>query len=68
MRGFDIVINEEKLGNKKIFIARCLNINVSSQGRSYEEAMKNIEEAIELNLKTYPELKKQTSERKIIDI
>jgi len=53
MKGFDIVINEEELNGKPIFIARCLNLDVSSQGRSYEDAEKNIKEAIRLYIKTY---------------
>jgi len=55
MKGFDIIINEEELNGKPIFIARCLNLDVSSQGKSYEEAEKNIKEAVHLYLKTYPE-------------
>ena len=55
MKGFNIVINEEELNGKSIFIARCLNLDVSSQGRSYEEAEKNIKEAIHLYIKTYPD-------------
>lgn len=55
MKGFDIVIHEEELKGKSIFIARCLNLDVSSQGKSYEEAEKNIKEAIHLYIKTYPD-------------
>ncbi len=64
--GFNIIINEEILDNKKMFIARCLDIDVSSQGKSYEEALKNIEEAIELNLKTYPDLKKEIPKEELM--
>ncbi len=30
------------------FVAHCLNTGVASQGDTYEEAMKNIKEAVEL--------------------
>jgi predicted RNase H-like HicB family nuclease len=55
MKGFDIVINVEKVKNKKIYVAHCLNLGVVSQGSSYEEAGKNIREAIELYLEECPE-------------
>lgn len=32
------------------FVAHCLNTGVASQGDSYEEAVKNIKEAVELYL------------------
>jgi predicted RNase H-like HicB family nuclease len=32
------------------FVAHCLNTGVASQGDSYEEAMENIKEAVELYL------------------
>jgi predicted RNase H-like HicB family nuclease len=34
----------------KFFVAQCLNIEVSSFGESKEEALKNLNEAIELYL------------------
>ena len=55
MIDFDIVINEEKNNEKPIFIARCLNLDVSSQGKNYEEAERNIREAIHLYINTYPD-------------
>ena len=30
------------------FVARCLNVEVSSFGNTYEEAMQNLQEAVEL--------------------
>ena len=56
MKGFDIIISEEELNGKPIFIARCLNLDVSSQGTSYEEAEDNIKEAIHLYINTYPDV------------
>ena len=34
----------------KYFVAQCLNVDVSSFGKTYEEALKNLEEALELYL------------------
>jgi len=64
--GFNIIISEEMIGNKKIFIARCIDIDVSSQGSSIVEAEENLKEAIELNLKTYPELKKEIPTKELM--
>ncbi len=52
---FDIVINEEKLNKKKIFVVHCLTLGITSQGKSVEEAMKNIKDAIKLYLEENPE-------------
>lgn len=38
----------------KYFIAQCLNVDVSSFGKSHEEALKNLEEAVELYLEDAP--------------
>ena len=34
----------------KYYVARCLNVEVSSFGKTYEEAVKNLNEALELYL------------------
>lgn len=34
----------------KYFVAQCLNLDVSSFGKTYEEALKNLNEAVELRL------------------
>ena len=47
-RAFDIAVNEEMVNKKKMFVAHCLNLGIASQGRTVEEAMKNIEDAINL--------------------
>jgi len=54
-KAFDIVINEEHLNNKKIFVAHCLNLGIASQGKTVEEAMKNIKDAIKLYLEENPQ-------------
>ncbi len=38
----------------KYFVAQCLNIDVSSFGKTYEAALKNLEEALELYLEDAP--------------
>ncbi len=50
---FDIAVNEEIVNHKKVFVAHCLNLGIVSQGYSYENAIKNIEDAIRLYLKEY---------------
>ena len=66
MKGFDIVINVEKVKGKKIYVAHCLNLGVVSQGYSYEEAEKNIKEAIELYLETYPDALDEIPKKEIM--
>lgn len=38
----------------KYFVAQCLNVDVSSFGKTHEEALKNLEEALELYLEDAP--------------
>jgi predicted RNase H-like HicB family nuclease len=38
----------------KYFVAQCLNVDVSSFGKTYEEAVKNIKEAVELYMEDAP--------------
>ena len=52
---FDIVVNEERINKKKIFVVHCLNLGVTSQGKTVEEAMENIKDAIKLYLEENPE-------------
>lgn len=54
-KAFDIVVNEEYVNKKKIFVAHCLNLGIASQGKSVEEAMSNIKDAIKLYLEENPE-------------
>lgn len=49
-----IVINKEG----KWYVARSLELGVVSQGKSIEEAEKNIKEAVELYLEDQPSKKK----------
>ena len=51
---FDIVINEERINKKKIFVVHCLNLGITSQGKTVEDAMSNIKDAIKLYLEENP--------------
>ena len=51
---FDIVINEERINKKKIFVVHCLNLGITSQGKTVEDAMNNIKDAIKLYLEENP--------------
>ena len=53
-KAFDIVVNEECMKKKKIFVAHCLNLGIGSQGKTVEEAMENIKDAIKLYLEENP--------------
>lgn len=39
----------------KYFVAQCLNVDVSSFGKTHEEALKNLQEALELYLEDVSE-------------
>ncbi len=54
-KGYDIVVNEEFVNKKRVFVVHCLNLGIASQGNTYEEAIKNIEDAIKLYLEECPE-------------
>lgn len=58
----DIVINKEKLSKgEPIFVAHCINLGITSQGSTTEEAIQNIKEAIELYLEEEPEKENELS-------
>lgn len=38
----------------KHFVSQCLNVDVSSFGKTYEEAVKNLKEAVNLYLEDAP--------------
>lgn len=61
-KAFDIVINEEYLDKKKIFVIHCLNLGITSQGKTVEEAVKNIKDAIKLYLEENPDDIPQTED------
>ncbi len=47
---FTAIINKEK----KWYVAHCLELGVVSQGKTIEEAQKNLKEAVELYLEDNP--------------
>ena len=52
----DIVITREKLSTRKrIYVAHCTSLGITSQGKDITEAKKNLQEAIELYLEEQPE-------------
>lgn len=58
----DVVINNERLSNgENIFVANCTSLGIASQGKTIDEAMKNIREAIELYLEEQPGLYEELS-------
>lgn len=61
-KSFDIVVNEEYLNKNKIFVAHCLNLGIASQGKTVEEAMANIKDAIKLYLEENPEEMPETED------
>jgi len=50
---FTIVIEKDE----KFHIAKCLELGITSQGRTYGTALDNIKEALELYLKENPKAK-----------
>lgn len=56
---FTTIINQEG----KWFVARCLELSVVSQGKTVEEAQKNLREAVELYLEGRPKTKKYLSKK-----
>lgn len=56
---FTTIITKED----KWYVAHCLELGVTSQGKTIESAQKNIKEAVELYLEDEPEAKKYFSEK-----
>jgi predicted RNase H-like HicB family nuclease len=52
-RKFTIIITKEK----KWYVARCIELGVVSQGKTVEEAQKNLREAVGLYLEDNPKIK-----------
>lgn len=53
-KAFDVVVTQEYVNKKKYFVVNCLNLNLTSQGKSVEEALKNIKDAVRLYLEENP--------------
>jgi len=56
---FTTIINQEG----KWFVARCVELGVVSQGKTIEEAQKNLKEAVELYLEDRPKGKRYLSKK-----
>jgi len=56
-RKFTTIITKES----KWYVARCVELGVVSQGKTIEEAQKNLKEAVELYLENQPKAKKYFS-------
>ncbi len=54
---FTVTINKEG----KWYVARCLELGVVSQGKTIEEAQKNLKEAVELYIEDQPRSKRYFS-------
>ena len=52
---FTILINKED----EWYVAKCVELGVASQGKTIEDAQKNIKEAVELYLEDLPETKRK---------
>jgi len=50
----------------KWYVARCLELGVVSQGRTIEEAQKNLKEAVELYLEDQPRSKRYFSKKALL--
>lgn len=48
---YSIIIEKEE----KWYVSHCVELGIASQGNSIEEAKKNIREAIELYIESFPE-------------
>ena len=62
-RRFHVYIEKDE--QTSIFAARCLEMSVFSQGRTEEEALKNIREAINLHLET---LEDELKGKKLVEV
>lgn len=56
---FTTIITQEE----KWFVARCVELGVVSQGKTIEEAQKNLKEAVELYLEDQPKSKRFLSKK-----
>ena len=54
-KALDLVINEEYMNKKKVFVAHCLHLGIASQGKTVEVAMENTKDAIKLYSEENPE-------------
>lgn len=58
----DVVVTQEKIGNKTFFVAQGIQIEVASQGLSLEEALENIKDAADIVIESSKEAKEKIEE------
>lgn len=56
--GFNIIIENEKVKNKIVYIASSPDINVFAEGKSIDEAKSKFIKAVKFHLKNFPEDRK----------
>ena len=52
---FSAVLHEEELEGKKVFVADCVELDVSDFGASVDESLSNLKQGISLLLEEAPE-------------
>lgn len=52
----------------KFYVAQCLNVDISSFGKTKKEALKNLEEALELYFEDVPVSKAEKIERSSVSV
>ena len=55
--GLNIIVREEQMGNKKVFIINNEELGVADFGDTLDEAIENFKKSVNLYLETYPEKK-----------
>ena len=62
----DVIISEENYKGKTFFVARGIELDVASQGRTIDEALSNLKEAVKLALENEPVIKQELIEQEEI--
>jgi len=60
----NIVVREERVGKKKVFIVSNEELGIADFGDTLEEAIKNFKISMKMYLETYPEKKQLLKEEK----
>ena len=59
----DVIISEEKYKGEIFFVARGIELDVASQGKTIDEALSNLKEAVKLALENEPVIKQELIEQ-----
>ena len=54
----DVVIHEERIKGKRVFVAESESLGISDYGESVDEAIQNLKNAAKLLIEEFPEKKK----------